>query len=143
MRRLIAELDRAEPIRLAAALQAGKKVPPDVTGLLADDHRTVMGWFRWYEAATEVAVRERLIERICAALRAHMAAEEELLYPAIGRLAAGADLAEEAAAEHAEAKKLMEQLEQESDETAADELMLKLKAEIAAHVAEEETRLFP
>jgi ferritin-like metal-binding protein YciE len=144
MTRLIADLDSAEPIRLASALWAGKKVPPDVTGLLAEDHRTVLGWFRWYDATTDVAVRGRLIQRICAALRAHMAAEEEFLYPAIGRLEAGGPSAERAVAEHAQAKSIMDELERAPDEAAATQgLVAKLKSEIAAHVAEEESELFP
>ena len=44
---------------LAAALRTGKKVPPDVTELLADDHRTVIGWFLWYEETTDLAVKRR------------------------------------------------------------------------------------
>src|SRR5687768_5520875 len=128
---LIADLDCAEPIRLAASLQTGKKVPPDVTGLLADDHRTVLGWFRWYEATTDRALRRRLIERICMALRAHMAGEEEFLYPAISRVVAGAPPAERALTEHAQARKIIEQLEQAPDEAAAaDGLVAKLKNEI-------------
>jgi ferritin-like metal-binding protein YciE len=137
-------LDSAEPIRLGAALQTGKKVPPDVTGLLADDHRTVLGWFRWYDATTDVAVRERLVQRICGALRAHMAAEEELLYPAVSRIDAGAPTAKRALAEHAQAKKIMAELQRAPVEAAAaDGLIAKLKDEIAAHVDEEETELFP
>jgi ferritin-like metal-binding protein YciE len=143
MRRLIADLDCAEPIRLAAALQTGKKVPPDVTELLAEDHRTVLGWFRWYESTSDPAVRGRLIERICMALRAHMAGEEEFLYPAIARVEAGAPSAEQALAEHARAKKIMDRLEQGGQRTEIGGLVLELKMEIAAHVAEEETQLFP
>jgi ferritin-like metal-binding protein YciE len=144
MTRPIADLDCAEPIRLAAALQTGKKVAPDVTELLADDHRTVLGWFRWYEATTDLAIRERLVQRICAALRAHMAGEEEFVYPAVSRVDAGAPTAKRALAEHAEAKKIMAELERSPFEAAAaDELVTKLKDEIAAHVAEEEMELFP
>jgi ferritin-like metal-binding protein YciE len=143
MRRVIADLDAAEPVRLAASLKAGKKVPPDVTGLLADDHRTVLGWFQWYEGTSDRAVRERLLPRICAALKAHMAAEEEFLYPVIGRFQAGAASAERAGAEHAEAKKLIEELsEQSPGEAATDRLVAKLKSAITAHIAEEETELF-
>jgi ferritin-like metal-binding protein YciE len=141
MTRLMADLDSAEPIRLAAALHTGKKVPPDITGLLADDHRTVFGWFAWYESTTDLAVRERLIERICVALSAHMAAEEEFLYPAISRVESGAAAAKRAVAEHAQAKKIIAQLSY-SPGDAADGLVAKLKSEIAAHVAEEETELF-
>jgi ferritin-like metal-binding protein YciE len=144
MTRLMADLDCAEPIRLAPALRTGKKVPPDVTGLLADDHRTVLGWFRWYEATTDLAVRARLIARICAALRAHMAGEEEFFYPALHSVDAAAPSTERALAEHAQAKKILDQLEQAPDEAAATGgLVSQLENEIAAHVAEEETELFP
>jgi ferritin-like metal-binding protein YciE len=138
-------LDSAEPIRLAAALQTGKKVPPDVADLLADDHRTVLGWFRWYESVSDPAARDRLIERISMALRAHMAGEEEFLYPAIASVEAGGPTAERAYAEHARAEKILDRLEQRSgaDRAEIDGLVLELKKEIAAHVAEEETQLFP
>jgi ferritin-like metal-binding protein YciE len=141
---LVADLECAEPIRLVAALQSGKKVPPDVTGLLADDHRTVLGWFRWYEQTTDAAVRARLVERICAALRAHMAGEEAFLYPAIGAIEAGTPSAERAAAEHADAREIMDRLERAPGEGAAtDGLVAQLRNEIAAHIVEEETQLFP
>ncbi|HUQ50736.1 MAG TPA: DUF892 family protein, partial [Gammaproteobacteria bacterium] len=144
MARPLADLDFSEPIRLAAALQTGKKVPPDVTGLLAEDHRVVLGWFRWYEATTELPVRRRLVERLCLALRAHMAGEEEFFYPALREADSGAPSVEHAIAEHAQAKRIIEQLEQSPDEAAAtDGLVAKLKNEIVAHVAEEETQLFP
>ena len=144
MTRLMADLDSAEPIRLAAALQTGKKVPPDVTGLLADDHRTVLGWFRWYEATPDRGMRTQLVRRICTALKAHMAAEEEFFYPAIRKVEAGAPSAERALAEHAQAKSLIAELDRAPDDgRATDTLVLKLKSEIAAHVAEEEMELFP
>ncbi|HEY3517696.1 MAG TPA: hemerythrin domain-containing protein [Gammaproteobacteria bacterium] len=134
----------SETSNLAVALQAGKKVPPDVTQLLADDHRTVLGWFRWYEATTDLAVRRQLVQRICMAIRAHMAAEEEFLYPAVARTQTGAPTAERALAEHAQAKKLIDELEADPDEAAAtDRLVAKLRSEIEAHVTEEETELFP
>jgi iron-sulfur cluster repair protein YtfE (RIC family) len=129
---------------LAAALQTGKKVPPDVTQLLADDHRTVLGWFQWYQNTTDLAARRPLVQRICKALRAHMAAEEEFLYPAIARTDAGAPTAERAVTEHAQAKKLIDELEATPAEASAtDRLVEKLRNEIQAHVIEEETELFP
>jgi hypothetical protein len=145
MRRSTADLEGAESMRLVDALRTGKKVPPDVTELLAEDHRTVLGWFRWYdEAAADPAVRLRLVARICAALRAHMAGEEEFLYPAITSTRIGAPLAERAVAEHARAKSIMDRLEQEpGDGAAADERVAQLRNEVAAHIAEEETEIFP
>jgi ferritin-like metal-binding protein YciE len=138
MRTFIADLDASEPIRLVGALATGKKVAPDVTGLLADDHRTVLGWFRWYEQASDPTVRRRLSERICVALKAHMAGEEGFLYPALK----DREVAERAFGEHAGAKTIMKQIEAGADEAALDGLMNKLQREIVAHVAEEETELF-
>ncbi|HET8696078.1 MAG TPA: hypothetical protein VFO94_01255 [Gammaproteobacteria bacterium] len=77
MKTLIADAGRGEPISLRAALMTGKKVAPDATKLLAEDHRTVLGWFAWYEQSRDPATRAVLCRRICAALRAHMAAEEK------------------------------------------------------------------
>src|SRR4051795_11924733 len=54
---MIADRGVSEPIALGAALVAGKKVPPDATQLLMMDHRTVLGWFRWYEQAEDPTVR--------------------------------------------------------------------------------------
>jgi ferritin-like metal-binding protein YciE len=142
MKTLIADLDAGEPIRLLGALATGKKVPPDVTGLLADDHRTVLGWFRWYEQAPDRDVRRRLSERICIALKAHMAGEERHLYPALDQRDAAASLAERAFSEHAEAKSVMKQIEATTDPATRDALMDKLQRAIVAHVAEEETELF-
>jgi ferritin-like metal-binding protein YciE len=141
MNNLLAELDAPEPIRLAAALEAGKKVAPDVTGLLAEDHRTVLGWFRWRNATTDGAVRARLVERICLALRAHMVAEETDFYRAID---GGEASVAQAFAEHADAKGIIERLTAGGvDEATRDELVAVLERDVAMHVADEETRLFP
>jgi hypothetical protein len=133
-----------DPIGLAAALVAGKKVPPDVTGLLAEDHRTVLGWFRWYAQCTDATIRRRLTRRICGSLRAHMTAEEQYLYRAVDDRDESRELVGHAFAEHADAKTLMERLEAEpAEQSTVDSLVAQLEAEIVAHVAEEESRLFP
>src|SRR5690606_25016034 len=143
MRTFIADRGTGEPISLGAALIAGKKVAPDATELLAEDHRVVLGWFDWYQAAREPALRERIVRKILMALRAHMHAEETVLYPA-ARLQVDAALVDRATAEHDAAKGLMEQLEDPSvDEARRAELVGELETEIRAHVDEEENELFP
>jgi ferritin-like metal-binding protein YciE len=144
MRLLIADRDADEPISLGAALAAGKKVGPDVTKFLADDHRTVLGWFDWYEHTQDQGVRRELAARICLALRAHMAGEEDYLYPAAARHTGDRRLVQRSLQEHDEAKRLMSRIE--SARTADGEppgLMRKLRQEIEAHVDEEENELFP
>jgi ferritin-like metal-binding protein YciE/hemerythrin superfamily protein len=143
MRTHIADRGRGEPISLGAALLAGKKVPPDVTQLLMDDHRVVLGWFRWYQQTEDGDVKLRLARRIFKALRAHMAAEEEILYAA-ARVQTKTELVERAQHEHDEAKALMERLESaRSADEAHTRSMVELESEIRAHVDEEEADLFP
>ncbi|HEX7082309.1 MAG TPA: DUF892 family protein [Gammaproteobacteria bacterium] len=144
MRTMIADRGMGEPISLGAALAAGKKVAPDVTGLLAEDHRTVLGWFAWYESAADPEVKLRVTRSICKALRAHMAAEEEFFYPEAQRHIGDEELIERSLREHQGAKALLDRLEAAAaaDATHAD-LMRELRAEIEAHVHEEEAQLFP
>jgi ferritin-like metal-binding protein YciE len=141
MRTLVADRGTGEPISLGAALLAGKKVPPDVTGLLAEDHRVVLGWFDWH-AACEDADRSAWIARnIVMALRAHMAGEEEIFYPEARRITGDEQLVARAIEEHAGAKTLMDEIEEAPQ--GADASVLALATEIEQHVVEEETELFP
>ena len=144
MRRLVADRGAAEPISLGAALDAGKKVAPDATRLLTEDHRMVLGWFDWYENSNDAVTRKFLARKICAALRAHMAGEEKWFYPAARQALGDADLVKRAVEEHDQAKAVMNELERKAVRAAKrDKLMSALRAEIASHVAEEELELFP
>jgi ferritin-like metal-binding protein YciE len=139
----IADSGRGEPISLRAALTAGKKVAPDATKLLAEDHRLVLGWFAWYEQSRDAPTRAVLARRICAALLAHMAAEEKWLYPAARATPRGADLVSRAYDEHAAAKALMTEIDAQAGQSDQGARMLALKEEIVSHVTEEELELFP
>lgn len=137
------EASRPDPISPAAALMAGKKVAPDATLLLEQDHRKVMAYFRAYESAQDSRVKLLLVAHICIELQAHMQLEEEIFYP-VAREATGADeLLEHAVEEHAEAKEMIAALRSaaEKGET-RDEVVTKLQKAIADHVEEEETQLF-
>jgi ferritin-like metal-binding protein YciE/hemerythrin superfamily protein len=143
MRTLIADRGMGEPISLGAALLAGKKVAPDASRLLADDHATVLGWFLWYEEQSSETLRAMIVRNICGALRAHMAGEEEWLYPASEQLSGMKGVVKRAVAEHQGAKKLVEQLERRPPQAKEAEIVRQLRDEIIAHVAEEESELFP
>src|SRR5690606_4327898 len=90
--------------------------------------------------AEDEAVRAAVVRRICRALRGHMAAEEEYLYPAVAKSTGDKALVEHAIAEHMGARQIMERLEQ--GKAARDSDVSALRAAIEAHVAEEETELF-
>jgi len=144
MKTMIADRGMGEPISLGAALAAGKKVPPDVTDLLAEDHETVLGWFDWYEAADNRTLKKRITQKICTALRAHMAAEEEIFYPEASRTSRDEELVQRALQEHRAAQGLIDRLEKaRSVDAEHADLMRELRAEIEAHIDEEENQLFP
>lgn len=141
---MIADRGMGEPISLGAALAAGKKVPPEVTSLLTQDHRVVLGWFNWYEQAADPETKARVATKICTALRAHMAAEEEIFYPETSRATQDDELVQRSIQEHRAAQGLMDRLETAATvDSEYDDLMRELRAEIEAHVDEEETQLFP
>jgi ferritin-like metal-binding protein YciE/iron-sulfur cluster repair protein YtfE (RIC family) len=142
MDRLIADRGTGEPISLGAALLAGKKVAPDVTGLLMEDHRTVLGWFDWYAAESSPAQKSVILEAILKALVAHMAAEEEVFYPEAARCTGDRALIDHALREHEHARSIMAHLQVEID-SPNDTLVAQLRDEIATHVQEEESELFP
>ena len=143
MRMLIADRGVGEPVSLGAALLAGKKVGPDVTNLLMEDHRVVLGWFAWYEKSQDPATKAALRRRICAALTAHMTGEEEIVYPEAERHIGDSGLVQHAIEEHARAKALIEQLGSTAAPAEADPRMRELRSDIEEHVREEETALFP
>src|SRR5690606_3333451 len=88
-------------------------------------------------------VRERVARRISMALRAHMAGEEEIFYPEASRATRDDEIVQRSIQEHRAAQGLMDRLEasQTVDAEHAD-LMRELRAEIEAHVDEEESQLF-
>lgn len=140
-----ADRGRADPVSLGAALIAGKKVAPDVTLLLAQDHVEALGYFDWAESATGRA-RSAVVQKLCAALIAHMRAEEEILYPAARAAFSGADdeVVERAYDEHEEAREIVDQLmARKAPKGGVAAALKKLREAIQEHVDEEERNLFP
>lgn len=136
---LYVDRGQGEPVSLGANLLVGKKVRPDVLNLLADDHRTVLGWFDWYAVERDSSRRAWIVQMIVRALRAHMAIEEEIFYPALAQATGDREAVERAVAEHDSARKLMGLLRDTTDE---ERIIRELREEIAAHVASEESVLF-
>src|SRR5947209_4227809 len=108
---LYAERGTGEAISLGANLLAGKKVPPDITALLTQDHRIVTGWFEWLEMEQRPAIKAMVLRNILNALQAHMAAEEEIFYPEAATATGDQQLIERSLAEHDAAKAIMQTLD--------------------------------
>jgi hypothetical protein len=133
-----------DPVSLFAALTAGKKVAPDATDLLMQDHRQVMAWFRRYWMASEEADKQLLVQQICLHLDVHMAFEEEVFYAAARELIDEPALLDHAETEHEEARTIVQALQRDvSPGDQRDHLVAQLEAAIIAHVSQEEDVLFP
>lgn len=136
-------MKQRDPHYPGAALAAGKKVTPDALQLLMQEHAQVMFYFEAYEAAGPLG-RDRLERMICISLLAHMAMEEDILYPAALSLTAEAELVGDSYDDHDEAKELLTRLATGAlDQVARLSLMQELKRAIEEHIDTEENELFP
>ena len=124
----------------------------DAIELLKQDHKLVADLFERYEASGEDRERKTLIAgRICEALTAHAAIEEEIFYPQVREALDGDDEAEhllsEAEADHEEIANLVSELQQEIEGDGAgdttDAHVKELAEQVTHHVEEEEGELFP
>lgn len=140
MRMMFAERNTGECISLGASLWAGKKVPADALRLLLTDHRTVQGWFEWYERSKKRAERASIATMICTALKAHEAAEESVLYSAASECI-GDELLKRTLDQESQAKKLIAAIEAGKGD--ARDSMLKLRDAVALHINTEENEVFP
>lgn len=135
---------KRDPVSLEAALIAGKKVPPDATLLLNQDHREAMAYFDWYENAKDDATRLAVATKLCAALRAHMEVEEEIFYPLAREAIADKGIVDHGVDEHKQARAILERAEAAIKRgKAPDEEMFELRQAIEEHVDDEESELFP
>ena len=118
----------------------------DLVDILVTDHNEVEKAFTEYERGGLADERRRnLVDHIITELVRHSVAEEQYLYPAAREvLPDGNKLADEEVKEHAEAEKVMKQLESlDPSESEFDRLTRQLISDIRHHVSEEEGELFP
>ena len=124
------------------------RTPLDALELLMQDHREVESFFRDFENLHGASDKSaQLIAAACAELIIHDEIETDIFYPAV-REASDAedieDLLDDAEDEHDETLELIEALDDLSpdDERRATQF-LALAKQVAIHIAEEETILFP
>ncbi|MFG3115673.1 hemerythrin domain-containing protein [Streptomyces sp. NPDC048197] len=117
----------------------------DVITELAADHREMAALFEQIEAAVPAAsLRKRLLDRLTIEIVRHSVAEEQYLYPAVReKLPDGAALADREIADHQRVEGLLKELERlDAEDRAFNELFVKLRTEVRAHIREEESELF-
>jgi iron-sulfur cluster repair protein YtfE (RIC family) len=113
---------------------------PNVIDLLKQDRRTVEELFAQFETSPDAD----WAETICAEIEEHANAEERAVYPALREgVVGGAEMADHAEKEHAEARQLIGRIRQTQGPEHLAELVSELKHAIEEHVAEEEGEVFP
>ena len=111
---------------------------------LIADHRKVAELFSQAEATEDEKQKHRLYQQINTELETHTQIEETVLYPALQKYEALADMVSEAIEEHRQIKTLMRESERLSDGSTKLEAKLKvMKEDVEHHVKEEEKELFP
>lgn len=114
------------------------------TDLLRNDHQTVKTLFAEFEGAGSADERADIFEDVREQLDVHTTVEEEIFYPAVGRVSKeGKAEAEKAADQHQTVKNLLETLDRmdpEDDEFA--DTMMRLARIVDDHVQMEEEIIF-
>ena len=132
------------PSTLGELLIAGKKLPPDATALLMQDHAEVKAMFRQYEMEEDAGAKSAFATEICVALTVHAQIEEEIFYPAAGEALEDDGLVNEAIEEHDEIKKkIVKIVESTTEKSILDGTVKTMMRIVEHHVQEEETQMFP
>jgi hypothetical protein len=132
--------------KTTAPRKSAGKTTTDAIRLLEADHKEVKAWFKEYDGLESPAMKARLSDRICLALKVHMQLEEEIFYPASREALKTNDeeMVDEAVVEHGSAKALIGEIEQmEVDEDLYDARVKVLGEIVGHHVGEEEKDYFP
>ncbi|MCB5179781.1 hemerythrin domain-containing protein [Streptomyces antimicrobicus] len=117
----------------------------DVVQELVADHDEVKDYFQQLAKATEPERRREIADQLTIELVRHSVAEEQHLYPAVREhLEDGDRIADKEIADHSAAEEEMKRLE--SLDAAGEEFtqcVVRLRAEVLAHIKDEEENLFP
>jgi hemerythrin superfamily protein len=117
----------------------------DVVDDIIADHREVEEVFQQIEQSDDTARRRELVEHVITELVRHSVGEEQYVYPTARRVLDDGDkVADHELEEHAEAEKVMKQIEKaDADDQQFDELVDKLMKDIRHHIEDEEGDLLP
>ncbi len=117
----------------------------DVVDDIITDHREVEAVFEQLERSGDGQNRRELVEHVIVELVRHSVGEEQFVYPAARRVLDDGDkIADHELEEHAEAEKIMKEIENtDSDDPKFDELVRQLMKDIRHHIEDEEADLLP
>ena len=119
----------------------------DAVDLLEADHKAVKKMFMGYSALCEdsapAPAKRLLAQRISQALTVHSQIEEEIFYPQVRQVIGENALMDEALQQHAEAKKIIAQIEaMKETDSGQDAAVKQLGILIDGHVLEEREQIF-
>lgn len=122
----------------------GPEEAGDLITVLVADHRDLERMLDELQGAVP-AQHPRLLEQLTAALMRHAVAEEQHLYPLVRRALRDGDArADRELGEHAEAERVLRELEQlDGDDPAYQALVGQLISQVRNHLQEEEHELLP
>ena len=118
----------------------------DLISVITADHREVEQAFAELESRRGTPEhRRQLADHVIAELVRHSVAEEQFMYPAARKvLPNGDELADHEIAEHAEAERVMKELEStEATDPRFDQLLGDLMKDVRHHIKDEEEDLLP
>ena len=117
----------------------------DLIDAIVEDHRAVEAVFDDIEASGDARMKRDLVEHVITELVRHSVAEEQYLYPTARKvLPDGDELADHELEEHAEAEKVMKEIEgTDAADPKFDELVAALIKDIRHHLRDEEDDLLP
>jgi hypothetical protein len=134
----------SDPSTLGELLTAGKKVPPEPTSFLMQDHAEARALFAQYDSEDDDGKKSALAMRICAALTVHAQIEEEIFYPEAGTVLEDDEVITAAVEEHGEAKEQIARIvEGISAGKSIGRDVKKLRRLVEHHVQEEESGMLP
>ena len=110
----------------------------DAIALLKADHREVERLFSQFKKARDARRKEALASEICDALKVHTKIEEEIFYPAFFEATGDTKLHHEAEVEHANAKKLIAEIESTSARDDYYDAKVSVLSEMIKHHVKEE-----
>lgn len=118
----------------------------DAVEILINDHEQIRGMLTRFTDATDAEERESILEQLKGALTIHNATEENLVYPALAKVAGKKAEAQKLYHETAEADMLVFEIDsllKEGDEETVEEKADRLQAAILEHMDDEEQKAFP
>src|SRR6188768_1198775 len=129
-------------LRPGAPSERRAHVTNDPMRILKADHREVEKLLDKLADSEEGAEREAMVDELVMKLRAHMDAEESIVYPPV-KAEVGVEDEEEAEIEHGLAREGLEKVQQMVEMPGFGAAVEMLKGGISHHVEEEETQLLP